>query len=841
MFCIQLLSACSATKHLIKDNQSLLVSNNIDIKFKGKVAGDKTTLKSDLSNQVVYDQHPNKKFLSLFRLKLGIYTKSVLRNEKRILRENKLDSIYSSNNYSNKEEREYKKVQKKRKFENILSESSSGEAPVFFDSTTISTSINRMKNYLFYHGYFYNEVTSSFKTKKKKTAVTYHIATGPQFVYNTIHYSAEDSIVSSIIEKNKKNRLLLKGDPFDIDIIKKERQRLADIVQNKGYFTFSPEYIYLDIDSTIGNQSVDIFLKVKNDVNSLIHQKYSYMQVDFEILNFDKKKENLKLKRNDFISDTICDVNYRVLKTSVLPRALTKSIYIKPSDIFNKDQLIKTRNSLNTLGVFRFVNIEHVPISISPEESGLYTKIKCAPAKRHSFNTDIELNTNAQSTLGFNLVGGYKNNNLFRTAAKFEFNISAGVDFQLLKEKRLENSPINAVNINMEAKINLARTFPTFKKNKCVTYQKFRPRTFLSFNYNFQRRIGLYNIQAIGANYGYEWYNDKMRHIFTPLSFTYVLPSKISDSFQIQLDNNTRLQQSFKQQFILGQEYSFSYNNQNLNVGKYKNYFYFRGNVFISGTILNAFASIKQKDNGKPYKLGGVNFSQFTRIEIEPRYFFNFKKGQALSFRMFIGAGIPYGNSKYIAEQTKYQGRDTLFYREVASIPYIKQFFVGGPNSLRGWGFRRLGPGSFNTYEENRNNLDQTGDLKFEFNAEYRFNIFKSFKGALFTDLGNIWLIEDDPNKPNANFEPKRFMKELAWDIGVGLRMDLNFFVLRFDVGYALYDPAFPAGNRWTFNKINNENFKIYKDPKSKDLPLGKYKFSVRDFLGFNFAIGYPF
>ena len=167
MFCIQLLSACSATKHLIKDNQSLLVSNNIDIKFKGKVAGDKTTLKSDLSNQVVYDQHPNKKFLSLFRLKLGIYTKSVLRNEKRILRENKLDSIYSSNNYSNKEEREYKKVQKKRKFENILSESSSGEAPVFFDSTTISTSINRMKNYLFYHGYFYNEVTSSFKTKKK--------------------------------------------------------------------------------------------------------------------------------------------------------------------------------------------------------------------------------------------------------------------------------------------------------------------------------------------------------------------------------------------------------------------------------------------------------------------------------------------------------------------------------------------------------------------------------------------------------------------------------------------------------------------------------------------------
>ncbi len=835
--------SCSATKHLIKDNQSLLVSNNIDVKFTGKVNGDKTSLKSELGNQVVYDQHPNKKFMSLFRLKLGLYTKSVLKNEKRAKRKFELDSLYAINQLSKKEKRAYKKLQKnKKKLESFLSENNSGERPVLFDSTTIETSINRMKNFLFYHGYFYNNVTATHKTKKKKTAVTYHVNTGTQFTYNDIFYSAEDSIITALIEKNKKDRLLKHGDPFDIDVVKKERQRLADIVQNKGYFTFSPEYIYLDIDSTIGNQKIDIYLRIKNDDITLIHQKYSYLQVDFEILDFDKKKENLKLKKNDFITDTICDVNYRVLKTSVLPRALTKSIYLKPGDIFNKNQLINTRNSLNTLGVFRFVNIEHVPISISPEESGLYTKIKCAPAKRHSFNSDIELNTNAQSTLGFNLVGGYKNNNLFKTAAKFEFNISAGVDFQLLKEKRLENSPINAVNINTEAKINLARTFPTLnKKKKCITYQRYKPRTFISFNYNFQKRIGLYNIQTIGANYGYEWYNDKFRHIFTPLSFVYVLPSKISDSFQTQLDNNTRLKQSFNQQFILGQEYSFSYNNQNLNVGKYKNYFYFRGNVFISGTLLNAFASITQKENGKPFKLGGVNFSQFTRIEIEPRYFFNFKNGQALSLRMFIGAGIPYGNSKYIAEQTKYEGRDTSFYREVASIPYIKQFFVGGPNSLRGWGFRRLGPGSFNTYNENRNNLDQTGDLKFEFNAEYRFNIYKSFKGALFTDIGNIWLIENDPNKPNANFEPKRFMKELAWDVGFGLRMDLNFFVLRFDVGYALYDPAFPAGNRWTFNKINNEDFKLYKDPRSKDLPLGKYKFSVKDFLGLNFAIGYPF
>lgn len=822
--CILLLYSCNATKHLIKDDQSLLTGNSVAVKYTGKVYSDKTDLKNELAKQVVYNQQPNKKFMSIFRLKLGIYTMSVLKNEKRLVRKQELEAKINTGNYTKKDSTELSKLMKKKKFENFLNETSGGEPPVLFDSTTMATSIKRMRNYLFYHGYFYSDVSATYKTKKKKTNVTYHVSTGPQFTYREVNLIVEDSSLYSIVTKGPKNMLLKKGDPFDIDVVKKERQRLADLVQNEGYFTFSPDFIYLNIDSTVGNQQIDVNLIVKNEEDALLHKKYSYVEINYEILNFDNKKQNLLLKREDFIYDTICDVNYRVLKTSVLPRALTKSTYIKPGDYYNKDQLQKTRNALNGLGVFRFVNIEHVPISLSPDESGLYTSIKCAPSKRHAFSTDVELNTNAQSTLGFNVVGAYRNNNLFRTAAKFQFNISTGLDFQLLKEKRFENSAINAININLEAKINLARLFPTFKKNKCITYQKYKPRTFVSVNYNFQKRINLYNLQTIGASYGYEWYNDKFRHIFTPLSFTYVLPSNLSDSFNTILQQSPRFRQSFSNQFIMGQEYTFSYTNQNLNVGKYKNFFYFRGNVFLSGNLLYAFTSIKQKGNELPYKLGGINFSQFARFEVEPRYFFNFRRGQAFSLRMFAGIGIPYGNSTY---------------RDTAVMPYFKQFFVGGPNSLRGWGFRRLGPGGFDTYSENRNNLDQTADMKFEFNAEYRFNIYKTFKGALFTDIGNIWLIKEDPSRKLGHFDARRFMKELAWDVGFGLRMDLNFFVVRFDVGIALYDPAFEEGNRWTFNKINNDAELIYKQPRGKE--LGWYKFQFRDFVGLNFAIGYPF
>jgi outer membrane protein insertion porin family len=822
--CVLLLYSCSATKHLVKDDHSLLVSNAVSIKFTGKVEADKTDLKSELAKQVVYNQQPNKKFMSMFRLKLGIYTLSVRKNEKRLAEKNDLEKKRQSGNFTSKDSVALAKLMSKKKFENFLNESSGGEPPVLFDSTTITTSVTRMQNYLFYHGFFYNTVTTSFKTKKKKTAVSYHINTGPEFKYRNVTLSVEDSLLAPIVRTNPKDRLLKKGDPFDIEIVKKERQRIADLVQNEGYFTFSPEYIYLTIDSTVGDFLIDANLIVRNEADSLIHKKYSYVEINYEILEFDNKKQNLKLTRKDFIYDTICDVNYRVMRNSVLPKALTKSIFIKPGDYFNKDQLLKTRNTLNSLGVFRFVNVEHAPISISPDESGLYTRIKCAPAKRHAFSTDLELNTNAQSTLGFNLVGSYRNNNLFRTAAKFQFNISSGVEFQLLKEKRVENNAINAVNLNIEAKINLARLFPTFKKNKCVTNQKYRPRTFISLNYNFQKRINQFNLQTIGASYGYEWFNDKFRHIFTPLSFTYVLPSRLSDSIQNLIETNPRFRQSFSQQFILGQEYTFAYSNQNLNVGKYKNHFYFRGNVFLSGNILYGFASIAQKGNERPYKLGGVNFSQFARFEAEPRYYFNFKRGQALTLRLFTGLGIPYGNSTY---------------RDTAVMPYVKQFFAGGPNSLRGWGFRRLGPGGYNTYEINRNFLDQTGDIKIEFNAEYRFNIYKIFKGAIFTDIGNIWLIKEDPSKPLGHFDVKRFARELAWDAGFGLRMDLNFFVVRFDVAFALYDPAFDAGDRWTFNKINNEDYKVYKQPRNQE--LGLYNFGFRDFVGLNFAIGYPF
>lgn len=842
------LYSCSATKKLLENDQSLLIANSVKITNSGKLITEKNTLKSELAKQVVYNQQPNKKFLSLFRFKLGIYTFSTLKNKKRLQRKTDIEAKIAKGTATDGEKKELAKLLKKKKFENFLNESSGGEPPVLFDSLSMKTTLMRMQNYLFYHGFFNATASSGFSTKNKKTKALYTVSIGNQYTYKTIKVTSEDTNITPIINKARKQTLLRKGDPFDIDIIKKERIRIAEAVQNEGYFAFSPEYISMNVDSTIGNHEVNVELYVNLDLDSTIHKKYYYDDISVNILDYEKKDKILSQTKKDYIFDTICDVNYKVDRKTIFPRVLTKSIFIHKDDLYSKSNLDKTKNALNNLGIFKYVNVEYEPWSFSPDEIYLITRINCSPAKRHSFNLDNEINTNAKSTLGFALSGGYTNKNLFKSAAKFQFNFSAGVEFQLLKENRVENSPISTININSEAKIDLARIFPTFKvRSTCRKEYKYKPHTFIALNYSFQRRIGLYSIHTVGLNYGYEFINDKFRHSFSPLSFTYVNPTKITEIFDTTyLKYNARLAQSFQKQFIIGQEYTFSYNNQNLNVGRYKNYFYMRGNVFFSGNIVSLFSTFLQKDKTKPHKVGGIPFSQFFRLELEPRYYFNFKRGQTVALRMFVGAGIPYGNSSYNVTEISVDNPDSSYIRKVAVLPYVRQFYSGGPNSLRGWQFRKLGPGGYKLYEILKNNLDQTGDLKFEFNAEYRFKLYKYFNAALFTDIGNIWLLQEDPSKKDANFAASRFMKELAWDAGLGLRMDFNFFVLRFDVGFELYDPAFDEGDRWVFNKVNNPDYTLLTTRKigrgkSAEKVQGEYMFKFKDFVGLNFAIGYPF
>ena len=223
----------------------------------------------------------------------------------------------------------------------------------------------------------------------------------------------------------------------------------------------------------------------------------------------------------------------------------------------------------------------------------------------------------------------------------------------------------------------------------------------------------------------------------------------------------------------------------------------------MAGNLLYAANKAFTPKKEEPYKILKVPYSQYARIEGDFRYYFTLKKGQALVTRAFAGFGIPFGNADV--------------------LPYVKQFFGGGNQSLRAWGYKAIGPGGFDTRNADFI-LDQTGNIKLEGNVEYRFDIYKFLKGAAFIDMGNIWNLQSDTSQPLGNFDPKRFWGEIAVGAGLGLRLDFSYFIIRVDAAVPIHDPSYPKGERWTFDKINFSSREMRKQ-----------------FLGINIGIGYPF
>jgi outer membrane protein insertion porin family len=285
-------------------------------------------------------------------------------------------------------------------------------------------------------------------------------------------------------------------------------------------------------------------------------------------------------------------------------------------------------------------------------------------------------------------------------------------------------------------------------------------------------------LNSVFTNFGYRWSkSDRISHTFNPVEviFTQIPESSKSAEFNDYLQENPGVQRSFDEQFIVGTSYEFTYESPTNG----HNEFFFRGGIDLAGNLLNAVYSSTDatKDSLGSYTLFGVPFSQYARTRIDLRYNFKFNQRSKLVTRFSTGVGIPLHNSNI--------------------LPYIKQFYVGGTNSLRSFIARSVGPGS-EVPPEGYNDL--TGDIRLEGNVEYRFDVAGNLKGALFMDAGNIWLYKKDPSRPNGTFHLNTFLKEIAISSGWGLRWDFNFLVARLDFAYTVRTPYLPAGERWTTN-----------------------------------------
>ncbi|TLX75811.1 outer membrane protein assembly factor [Labilibacter sediminis] len=678
-----------------------------------------------------------------------------------------------------------------------------GEEPVLYDSFLADQSTEQLKIFMNNNGYFHATVKDTAIVKrKKKVKVRYEIDAGKQFQLNEVTYKAEDPEIENLILEDVDNSLLKKGSAFEVGAHDGERERITRYLRNNGYYNFSKEFIYFRADSSLGNYTVNDSIIIKNAKEELsrskdttyLHPKFRIKDVYFR-MGFDTHQA-LNEKEAYFAKfDTMFIDGYHFLyidKAKVNPEVLISSNYIKPGQLFQASLVDKTQALLSSLRIYRFINIRFeealAPDTSQTEDRWLDCYLQLVPAKYQSYSIDLEgINSSGNLGAGGNLK--YQHKNLFKGAEEFSF--SFGVSMQNQYNRKKEQ--FSTLEVGGESKITFPKFWMPFKVEEFR--QKYNPKTSLSVAYNYQRRPD-YTRTIANGKISYLWKSDqKTSHLLTPLGINFVLIPTVDPDFWEDIEG-TYLEYSYRDHLITSTSYSIVYNQQEVN--RRKNFWYINWNVEEAGNVLNLAAkSFTSKTEDGYYEILGIRYAQYVQSNIDIRYHHYLNRINSMAYRFYLGVGYPYGN--------------------LDVLPFEKRYFSGGANSVRAWPVRGLGPGSYDDPESNYYN--QTGDIKIELNAEYRFKLFWILEGAFFVDVGNIYTIRKDISPEGGLFEFGTFTDKLAVGTGLGMRFDLKYFVFRMDTGMKLRDPVIQKKNKW--------------------IP-GSRAYGWDDFA-FNFAIGYPF
>lgn len=666
-----------------------------------------------------------------------------------------------------------------------------GEEPVLFSKVDLDYNASVLRNYAENKGYFKTRVSADSTVRNKRVTAEYTVTPKKRYIIKSVIFPDDSLKMSKIIGRSSRRSLLKVGKPYDLDLIKAERERIDARLKEKGYYYFNPDYLLAQVDSSKGDHEVKIRLVIKNETPAKALRAYKIDKI-FVYPNYALGNDSMVYRQKDikqYKDFTIIDT-----ADTFKPRIFDRTIYFKKGDLYNRKDHNLTLNRFVNLGTFSFVKNEFRPSDSIDNALNSYYYLTLLPKK--FIRVEVIGKTNSASYTGTELNVNWNNRNFFRGAELFTFSVFGGADFQMGGVNRGKN----IYKLGAETSLTWPRFISPFN---IQGNSEFVPRTKATLRYEYQKRTQLYALNSFNGTFGYLWKeNIRKDHQLNVIDITYVSPNHVTDEYLADIDKDPALGKVIEKQLIFGPTYSYTYTNTMQK--RRKNTIYFNGELDLAGNItgLVTGASYK-KDNVKT--IFDVPFSQYVKIKSDFRHYLKLSKESELASRLIVGAGFAYGNSN--------------------TLPTSKQFVVGGTNSIRAFRARTLGPGSYVIPPGTNENYtpDQSADLKLEFNTEYRAKLFSIVRGAVFFDAGNIWLLNADPNKPGAEIS-KDFMKELAIGAGVGLRFDLSFLVLRTDLAIPLRNPALPDGQRWVIDKI--------------DFGDGAWR---KDNLILNIAIGYPF
>lgn len=675
-----------------------------------------------------------------------------------------------------------------------------GEPPVTLGKVDREFNREILDNYAENKGYFNAKTSYDTIVNGKKARVIYDMESGARYLISNVDFPQDSTKVNAEIQAVKDQSLLKKGKPFDLDVIKAERNRIDNRMKENGFYYFHPDNIIVQADSTVStNQKVDLIVKLKDNTPELAKKQFKidnvFVYADYNIKDVRENKysvpmsvDSAKAYKDFYIVDPENKFN---------PKIFDRALYFKRGDIYNRADHNLTLNRLISLGVFKFVKNEFVISDSLRNKFDTYYLL--TPKDFQSLRLEAIGKTNSANYAGSELNLSWTHRNIFKGAEQLKVQAFAGFDKQIggkTSETRREG---DIMRFGAKSQLSIPRLVAPFRFESS---SEFVPRTNAELGYEFVSRTKWYTLHNFNASFGYNWKeNIRKEHDLKVLDVTLAAPQNVTDAYLEYTADKPYLARAVEKQLIFGPTYAYTYTTTML---PKTNTMYYRGFVDLAGNLTGLITGANAKE-GKQKEIFGVPFSQYLKMENDFRFYHKFSDKQSVATRAIFGIAYPYGNSEY--------------------IPFSRQFFSGGSNSVKAFRARTLGPGSFDPRTANGTQyyFDQAGDIKLELNAEYRANLYRFLNAGVFVDAGNIWLVNEDITRPGAKFS-KDWLSEVAVGAGFGLRLDFNILLLRVDLAIPLRVPYYEKNDRWMFDKMDFGNSTWRKEN-----------------LMLNIAIGYPF
>ena len=643
-----------------------------------------------------------------------------------------------------------------------------GEAPVVYDTLQARLSCENLQRALQNLGYLDSQVELYTEVKGKKLNAVYVLHPGAPYFIRNVSYDIRDSLIARLLagDVHKLNQ----GDKLNVDNLNQERSRITAYLQDNGYFRFHKEFINFRVDTVQSTHKADVTLLLRpyrtSDIQDTLHTRYTVRNIDYA--SGDPQDSVIHLRKN----------------------VLRENTFIREGKPYSASGLQNTYNHFGRLGAVKYTNIS---FEQDPDSALLDAHIQLQTNKPSTLSFQPE-GTNTAGDLGAAASLTYENRNLFRGSESFSVQVRGAYE----AIRGLEGySNQDYIEYSVESRLSFPRFMMPFLSSEA------RRRTIatseLSLTYDTQNRPEFHR-RVLSAGWRYKWspLSSRNQYQFDLLNLNYVFMPWISDTFRKEyLDNPTNynaiLRYNYEDLFIMRTGFGFSYNDGKTAI---------KTNIETAGNLLSLGSAIfgGNKDDLNQYKVFNIAYAQYIKGDIDYTHHLISGYNDQLVFHVGLGIAYPYGNSTI--------------------LPFEKRYFSGGANSVRGWSVRSLGPGRYKDKDGNINFITQTGDIKLDLNLEYRTHLFWKFGGALFIDAGNIWTIRDYPSQPDGQFQIQNILKDLAVSYGMGLRLNFDYFIIRFDMGMKAVNPA-------------------YKTEDENHFPLIHPRLS-RDFA-FHFAVGLPF